>query len=207
MEVSGSVFLVGDEPNVRDEMAEGLRALGWQVHAYGRVAEYLEHAPPRATGCVVLLDSLNSEGHRQLQEHQRRGHSLQPVIYVPEHFDVAATIENFREFAFLLRESSERTQPSSAVPDSGWPESQRPRSAEGRLPSDELLEKTSALERRVIELISAGYSNKQLIQELGMRLRSLQRLKAALYRRLQIESPADLVRVNERLARLPPPPA
>ncbi len=205
MEVSGSLFLVGDEPNVREEMAAGLRALGWQVQAFGRVAEYLEHAPPRATGCVVLLDSLNSEGHRQLQEHNRHKHALQPVIYVPEHFDVAATIEVFREFTFLLRESPQRAQPSSAVPESVWGESGCPRSPNNRLPSDELLEKTSPLERRVLELVSAGYSNKQLIQTLSMRLRSLQRLKAALYRRLQIESPADLVRVTERLARLPSP--
>ena len=103
MEVSGSLILSATNRTCGKRWPR-VACLGVASSSVWPRGQYLEHAPPCATGCVVLLDSFESEGHPQLQETIATSTRCTGDLR-SRHFDVAATIEVFREFTFLLRES------------------------------------------------------------------------------------------------------
>ncbi len=205
MERLGSLFLVDRDRDSRDIMAERLRTLGWKVETFATLADYLRQFAPLAPGCLLLKDFLDADGRRQLQERKRRGHTLQPVIFIPDEFDVDSTLDVFRLFTFLLKKSVGVVDSAGAVEGSTASETNQPPVAQLDGPSDDLLAATTPRERRILALLCAGAQNKQIFRELGLPLRSLQRIKSALFERLRIESPLDLVRINDRLTRLPDP--
>jgi FixJ family two-component response regulator len=198
-----SLYLIDGDTDSREAMATALRDLGWNVYAFGQIAEYLKRFEPYAPGCVLLKDYLDADSHRELLKRKHEGSSIHPVIYVPRSFNVKATIEVFRRFTSLLAQSRGHAEMLLATARS-VAESPDVSQSERAVPSDEMLANTTLVERKCLALLSAGRSNKQILQELQMPLRSFQRLKSLLFRRLQIESPNDLVRINDRLAQMEP---
>ena len=201
MERAGTLFLVDRDSLSRCEMASALRTLGWQVQTFAKLGDYLRGFDPEAPGCVLLKDFLDADSHRQLQERKRAGRSLQPVIYVPDDFNVSTTIDVFKAFTVLLRNPLGLPEFRAA---SGELRLDRPHPppADQLFPSDELLTTTSTTERQVLSMTCAGRPIKQIQTALSMKKRTFQRLKSALYERLRIDSPAELVRINDRLASL-----
>jgi two-component system, LuxR family, response regulator FixJ len=197
-----SLFLVDRDNDSRDKVAAALRSLGWTVHIFATLANYLDYFDPSAPGCVILMDFVDAESHRQLQDRRRKGSSLLPVIYVPNDFAVESIVDVFKVFAFVPERAAsihDPSEPASTVPAS---KTDRPFNAESPFPTDDFLRETSSVEREILALVCAGRSNKQLRRETGLSLRTLQRIKSSLYQRLRIDSPADIVRINDRLAKL-----
>lgn len=197
------VFLVDDDPDVRDALAFLLRTAGFTVDAYASAPAFLARPNPAAAGCLVADVRMPGLSGLQLLERLAAEGDRLPVVVITGHGDVGACRRAFRAGAvdFLTKPVDELALIEAVEaglarlgPGIGRPGGEAGTAQEG-------LRRLTPREREVLDMVALGRSTKEIARALGLSPRTVETHRANLGAKLGTTSVAEMV----RLALAPPP--
>jgi FixJ family two-component response regulator len=206
----GLVFLLEDDGSVRRAIARVLRAGGYAVETHASASDLLEQLEGSEPGvsCVVADVSLPGQSGLELQEDlKRRGYDI-PMLFVTASSDVANGVRAMKGGAidFLLKPIDAKALLGAVA--RALDES-RVRLVR-RHEQDQLqgrVQRLTAREREVFDLVVVGYLNKQVGAALGTSEKTVKVHRARVMEKMEANSLAELVRMADRLGLAPEMPS
>jgi len=195
MAPSGTVFIVDDDPDIRESLAMLLDSSGYSAKAFESAVAFLASDAPNAMGCLIVDIRMPDMDGLQLQKELVARRSPLPVIVMTGHGDIAIAVQamkagavDFLEKPFddtVLLESVQRAldQATSAV-------SHTNAALDAQMRMAELTDR----ERQVLDLIVAGKANKVIAYELSISPRTVEIHRSRVMEKMGAANLADLVR-------------
>ena len=191
-----TVHVVEDEETVRRALAFLIESAGWRVRTYPSAQEFIERYKPSEPECLLLDVKLPGMSGLELQAILRKQHVTLPVIILTAYADVPTAVRAMRGGAFdviekpfngqLLMDRVAKCLERNAT--IGQQE-------KGRIEALARLERLSTRERQVLDLLLAGSRSKEIAAKLGISVKTAERHRANIMRKLEASSLSDLLRI------------
>jgi DNA-binding NtrC family response regulator len=91
-EADAVVFVVDDDPAIRDALTSLLRSVGLAVETFGSAQQFFNRPPSDGPACLVLDVQLPGLSGLDLQQELARGHAPIPIIFITGHGDIPMTV-------------------------------------------------------------------------------------------------------------------
>jgi FixJ family two-component response regulator len=194
------VFVIDDDPSVRDAIADLLRSIGLAVESFGSTQEFLQAKRPDAPGCIVLDVRLPGPSGLEFQRTLSKSNIHLPVIFISGHGDIAMSVRAMKSGAieFLTKPLPEQELLDAIQ---AGIERDRARRQEARLIA-ELQERFDSLtprEREVLALVVTGRRNKQIAAEAKLSEMTVKVHRSQIMRKMRAKTLVDLVRMADAL--------
>ena len=202
------VFVVDDDPLVRDSVADLLAAAGFAAQTYGSAMEFIQAKRPDAAACLILDVELPDLSGLDLQADLTKSGIEVPIIFLTGHGDIPKSVRAMKAGAVEFLTKPFRTEElddavRQALVRDGHLRKQRSETLELR----ERLGTLTPRERQVLALVVAGRLNKQTAGELGITELTIKVHRGRVMHKMNAASLADLVRMAEKLKISPPRPS
>lgn len=195
-----TVFIVDDDPAVRDALSLLLGIQDYRVAVFGDAESFLKAYKSEWRGCLVLDIRMPGMDGLTLQKHLAELGSELPVIIMTGHGDVASAREAFRAFAVdFLEKPLDHRKLLAAIADAFSRQRTRLVADMNRSDIERLLARLTPREREVMARVVAGQHNRDIAAELGISARTVEVHKARMMDKLGVNNVADLVRLNLEL--------
>ena len=166
---TATVFVVDDDPSMRDSLRWLIESIGLNVEAFANADAFMEQFSGDVPGCLVLdVRMPGTSGMELLDSLKARGVEL-PIIMISGHGDVPMAVQalkhgalDFLEKPFRDQELLEQIGRAIEVDQGRRKQAESVSGIRGRL------EKLTPREQEVMELVVAGYANKQVAAKLGL---------------------------------------
>lgn len=194
------VFVVDDDPDVREAIDSLFRSVGLRVETFSSAKEFLKQQRPDSPACLVLDIRLPDRSGLQVQrELLAEGYPL-PIIFITGHGDIPMSVQAMKAGAIEFLTKPFRDQDLLEAVQHAI---ERDRAAlEQRKELSELLARYNSLtqrEREIMSYVIAGCMNKLIAAELGTTEINVKIHRSNLMKKLRISSLADLVWIAQRL--------
>jgi len=189
-----TVFVVDDDPAVRDAITLFLRTEGLAVVTFASAAAFLESPAVEQPGCLVLDVRMPGMSGLDLQKQLRARGCHTPILFITGHGDVPMAIRAMKGGAFDFLEKpfqgetlQKRVQEALAL-------DARQRSHQARhVQARARLALLSPREREVLDRVASGQYNKVIAFELGISLSTVEIHRKRVMEKLEAESLSDLI--------------
>ena len=91
-EADAIVFVVDDDPAIRDALASLIRSVGLAVETFGSAQEFCNRQPPDGPACLVLDVRLPGLSGLELQQELAKVHAPMPIIFITGYGDIPMTV-------------------------------------------------------------------------------------------------------------------
>ncbi|MEY1662591.1 response regulator transcription factor [Isoalcanivorax beigongshangi] len=188
------VYVVDDDPGMIDSTLWLLESVGLRGLPYTSGQAFLEDCQDDAPACILLDVRMPGLGGLGVQEALAdRGIRL-PVIFVSGHADVPIVLRAFRAGAFDFLEKPYNEQ---LLLDSVQKALQQRRAQHQRIRAEQALDAKlatlTARERDVFLPLAQGYGNREVAEQLGISVKTVDLYRSRVMKRLQATSLPDLV--------------
>lgn len=193
---AGTVYIVDDDEAVRDSLRWLLEANSYRVRAYASAEAFLADYSEDHAGVLIVDVRMPGMSGLQLQEELIARRSPMPVVFITGHGDVPMAVTTMKKGAvdFLekpfnevdLREIVSRM---FEIAHANMQKLQAQRDHEA------MLSRLTAREQQVLERIVAGRLNKQIADDLGISIKTVEAHRANIMEKLQVTTVADLMKV------------
>lgn len=196
-----SVYVVDDDPGVRDSLGLMLGLAGYRTVLFSDAESFLEAWRPEWAGCLIADLRLPGRSGVELQGLLRERASTLPMVIITAHGDVPTARTAFRaEAVDFLEKPFDFAQLQAAIEKSFAREARR---LTGVADAGKLALLT-AREREVLEQAAQGLHAKEIGAALGISSRTVEVHKTRIMAKLGARNVAELVRFA--LASEPPAP-
>ena len=190
------VFVVDDDPGIRDSVTWLFQSVGLRVETYGSAQQFLDTYVPTRPGCLILDVRLPGMGGLDLLEELRRRGATLPVIVVTAFGEVHSAVRAMKGGAIDVMEKPTRDQVLLDSVQQALDIDRRDRaSLASRAEAAARYARLSRREVEVLQLIVAGKPNKVIASELKRSPKTIEAHRAAIMRKLGVHSVPELVRV------------
>jgi len=188
-----TVFLVDDDPAVRDAICMCLEAAGLPVESFDSAEQFLNRHGTGCAGCLVLDVRMTGASGLELQrELLDRGVSV-PVVFITGHGDVSMCAEAMKAGAVdFLEKPFDHGALLSAVRDGLRKDLIQRQQRERRLALIKRFERLTPREQEVLDAVVAGQVNKQIALDLGVSHRTIEIHRSRIMKKMQAKSSAEL---------------
>jgi FixJ family two-component response regulator len=200
MDFNPTVFVVDDDPSLRQAVKRLLASVGLPCETFSTAAEFLTRAERGVSGCLVLDVRMPGASGLDLQRMLAAAGTDLPIIFVTAHADVPLTVRAMKGGALeVLTKPFDDRELLDAIYQALEQERVRTHDREelGRL--RERFETLTAREREVMAFVVTGRMNKQVAGELGTTEKTIKVHRAQVMHKMEADSLADLVRMADRL--------
>jgi len=193
----GTVFLIDDDPGVRDSLTLLLSLKDISTQPFANADSFLESYTPERVGCVLTDLRMPGMTGLELQTALRERHIELPVVVLTAHGDVATARAALKNGAFdFLEKPVDDAMLLDVLHNALRVDRERSSVAVQRSTSDARRERLTRREREILKLLTAGHSNREIATQLGISPRTVEVHKARIMDKLECHSLAELIRVN-----------
>lgn len=190
------VFVLDDEPAVRDSLCELLVSERYQVRAFSSPSEFLQSPDPKQKACLILdLKMPEMHGLDVLRAVTNQMPKL-PTIVLTAHAEVPSVVSAMKAGAVnLLEKPCSDVQLLEAVRDAIAKSEQ---CCEQQSSSEAVQTKISRLslrEREILQQLIAGKNVKQIALHLGTSPNTVRNQRSSILEKMEADSMTDLVRM------------
>ena len=192
------VFVVDDEPAIRDSLALLLRSVGLPTRTFESAQSFLDAFRPVPNSCLLADVRMPGMSGLELQETLRARGLKVPVIVLTGHGDIAMAVRAMKAGAADFIEKPYNDQVlidavhRALAASQGAPVS--PPAAD-RAAVEARIATLSPREREVMQLVVEGKPNKVIATRLGLSTRTVEVHRAKVMEKMQAASLAELVRL------------
>ena len=192
-----TVFVVDDEPAIRDSLAMLLRSVGLASRAFASAPAFLEGFDPGAQGCVVADVRMPGMSGLELQEALRARQATLPVIIITGHGDIAMAVRAMKAGAadFIEKPFNEQVLLDAVHRALAQGRADAPPQGANRPEIETRVASLTPREREVMLLIAEGRPNKVVATRLGLSTRTVEVHRAKVMEKMNARSLAELVRM------------
>jgi RNA polymerase sigma factor (sigma-70 family) len=190
-----TVFVVDDDPGVRDSLGMMLSLAGYRTALFGDAEAFLAAWRPDWAGCLIAYLRLPGRSGVELQAALLERGSRLPVVIVTAHGDVATARRAFQaEAVDFLEKPFDVAQLRSAVEKAFAREERRLVAGRERAADAEKLAQLTPREREILEHAARGLHAKEIAAALAISPRTVEVHKARIMAKLGVRNIAELVR-------------
>lgn len=188
------VYIVDDDPAVRQAVSIVARALGVEVHAFAQAEDFLAAWDETTAGCLVLDVRMPETSGIELQRTLNAAGVRIPTIMMSGHADVRMAVEAMSHGAFTFLEKPFRMEELSTTIEKALAESQANiESVRVKVEIRSRLDSLTRKEREVLDLILKGKTNREMAEKLTLSLRAIEDRRSRVMKRMEMSSVVDLV--------------
>lgn len=197
---AGLVFIVDDDPYVRESLSSLVRSIGLNAVVFASVGEFLSYPRSEVASCLVLDVRLPGLGGLELQRMLRSAGESLPVIFITGFGDIPMSVRAMKAGAFEFLTKPFREQDLlDAISEALAYDAQMRSSREEIAGARSALETLTARERQVMDGLLAGQLNKQVAASLGISEVTVKLYRSSLMKKMSMSSLVQLARLMERL--------
>lgn len=194
-EKPATVFVVDDDEAVRTSLRLLLKSVGLPVETYAAAQEFLEQFDPDRAGCLVLDIRMPGMSGLELQDELIARGVPYPIIFITGHGDVPMAVSTMKKGAVDFIEKPFDQDALKTLVERMLGEARtRASESERRRISEALVAKLTPREQQVLERIVAGRLNKQIADDLGISIKTVEAHRANIMDKLNANTVADLMR-------------
>jgi len=193
------VFVLDDDPDVREALSSLLRSAGFQVSGFASAAEFMKAKAPDSPACLVLDLLLPDISGLELQRELAK-RSGPPIVFISGHGDIPSSVRAMKAGAIEFLPKPFSDQELLEAIHRAIAQDRDARQGRSELAQ---LRKSYALlsdrEREVFPLVAAGLTNKESAAQLGIAVITLQVHRGQVMRKMEAQSLPELVRMAGKL--------
>jgi RNA polymerase sigma factor (sigma-70 family) len=201
--VSGTVYVVDDDPSMRRALARLCRSHNLVVQAFASARDFLDHGAIQSPSCLVLDICMPGLSGLDLQAELAARKLRIPIVFITGHGDIPASVKAMKAGAvdFLTKPFSH--QSLIAAIREAFAKDTRQKSDEGeREKIEQHLSTLTPRERQVFEMVVKGLLNKQIAAELGASEQTIKVHRGRVMEKMQVASVAELVQAAVKIGAL-----
>ena len=194
------VFVVDDDPLVRDSVADLLDSAGFEVRTFGTAADFLKSERPDLPGCMVLDVEMPGLSGLDLQAELTQSGAGMPIIFLTGRGDIPMSVRAMKAGAVeFLTKPFRKSEFLDAVNEAVLQdrESRKRRAETAEL--EKRLRTLTPREHQVLALVVTGLLNKQIAGELGTTEETIKVHRGRVMSKMGAGSLAELVRTAGKL--------
>jgi FixJ family two-component response regulator len=192
----GTVYVVDDDEAVRDSLQWLLEGNDYRVRCYESAEAFLARYDPREVACLIADIRMVGMSGLELQDKLLERRSPLPIVFITGHGDVPMAVESMKKGALDFIQKP--FQEAALLPlvermlDKARDSFAEHQKAASR---DALLSKLTSREAQVLERIVAGRLNKQIADDLGISIKTVEAHRANIMEKLNANTVADLLKI------------
>ena len=200
LETEPIVFVVDDDPSMRQALANLFRSVGLRAEVFGSARELLETELPDVASCLVLDIRLPGPSGLDFQAELAKANIQIPIIFMTGHGDIPMTVKAMKAGAIDFLTKPFRDQDMlDAVATAIERDRTRRKDQKAVAELRAVFETLTTRERDVFALVASGLMNKQIAAEIGLAEITVKIHRGHIMRKMGARSLADLVRMAEML--------
>ncbi len=192
----GTVYVVDDDEAVRDSVQWLLEGQDFRVRCFESAEVFLARYDPREVACAIIDIRMNGMSGLDLQDRLLERQSPLPLAFITGHGDVPLAVDTMKKGAMdFIQKPFKEDELVTLV--ERMLEQARTSFAEHQQAAnrDALLAKLTGREAQVLERIVAGRLNKQIADDLGISIKTVEAHRANIMEKLGANTVADLLKI------------
>ncbi len=195
-QIASTVYIVDDDEAVRDSLRWLLEANSYRVRAYASAESFLAEYDEQQPGVLIVDVRMPGMSGLELQEQLIARKSSMPVVFITGHGDIPMAISTMKKGAVdFLEKPFDETALREIVGRMFEQANQRLTQAKAVRQHEAMLARLTSREQQVLERIVAGRLNKQIADDLGISIKTVEAHRANIMEKLQVTTVADLMKV------------
>ncbi len=191
----GTVYVVDDDEAVRDSLQWLLEGKDYRVRCYDSAESFISRYDPREVACLIADIRMGGMTGLELQDRLIERKSPLPIVFITGHGDVPMAVNTMKKGAMDFIQKPFKEEELLGLVERMLDEARDAfaeyQSAASR---DALLSKLTGREAQVLERIVAGRLNKQIADDLGISIKTVEAHRANTRGTLNGNAVADLLR-------------
>jgi FixJ family two-component response regulator len=192
----GTVYVVDDDEAVRDSLQWLLEGKDYRVRCFDSAESFLTRFDPREVACLITDIRMGGMSGMEMQDRLLERQSPLPIVFITGHGDVPMAVESMKKGALdFIQKPFNENQLLSLV--ERMLETARDVFAVHQQAANReaLLGKLTTREAQVLERIVAGRLNKQIADDLGISIKTVEAHRANIMEKLGANTVADLLKI------------
>ncbi len=191
------VYIVDDDPDVREGFGLLMDTVGQPYKAYESALAFLDDYQDGMRGCLVLDIRMPRMSGLDLQQKLIEKNSLLPIIFITGHGDIPLAVEAMRRGALdFIRKPFREHGLLDRINEALDIEDGKRRVQRDRKQLIDQFNSLSERELEVLELVSEGKMNKVVAQDLGISERTVEVHRSNIMHKLGVQTLAQLIRLK-----------
>jgi len=190
------VYVVDDDEGMRSGMEFLLKANDLRVESYPSAEAFLEGIGEHPRGCVLLDVRMPGMNGLQLQETLRGRDIRLPIIIVTAYGNIPMAVRAMRNGAVdFIEKPCDSNELLARLQKAIELDSDQAQSVEKASEVKKRMASLTTREHEILDCVVAGMLNKQIAEELGIALKTVENHRAHMMSKMEASCAADLVRM------------
>jgi PAS domain S-box-containing protein len=192
----GNVFVVDDDEAVRDSLQWLLEGKDYRVKCFDSAESFLARFDPREVACLICDIRMDGMSGLELQDKLIERKSPLPMAFITGHGDVPMAVQTMKKGATDFIEKPFKEDSLVALVEKMLDQARSSFASHQEAASrDALLSRLTTREAQVLERIVAGRLNKQIADDLGISIKTVEAHRANIMEKLNANTVADLLKI------------
>jgi FixJ family two-component response regulator len=192
----GTVYVVDDDEAVRDSLQWLLEGKNYYVRCFDSAESFLSRYDPRDVACLIVDIRMGGMTGLALQDRLIENHSPLPIVFITGHGDVPMAVDTMKKGAMdFIQKPFKEDQLVSLVERMLAQARETFKDHAQAASRGALLAKLTVRESQVLDRIVAGRLNKQIADDLGISIKTVEAHRANIMEKLNTSTVADLLKI------------
>ena len=192
----GTVYVVDDDEGVRDSLQWLLEGKDYRVRCYDSAETFLSRYDAREVACLIVDIRMGGMTGLELQDKLVERKSPLPIVFITGHGDVPMAVNTMKKGAMDFIQKPFQEDALVNLVERMLEQAKEAFAGHQQSASrDALLAKLTSRESQVLERIVAGRLNKQIADDLGISIKTVEAHRANIMEKLNANTVADLLKI------------